>query len=633
MNVDGQAAELETPYWRLDQEDDAPTDARHLVRRLRLACKPVVATVKEAGARPALATALLQVVSGSATAFGILATSGALEELLASGPSAERMATALPALVLVVAAYAGRGAVDAGVASAQARLVPAVRRVAEERLFDVSLRVELSTFEDPGFYDRMHRARDRGLLHLERATENLIELLGASLAVLAATAALLVLHPILVPVLALCVVPHAWAVVRSAQLEYTSMARTVTLRRRVGMIADLATKREPAPEIRACQAQPFVLDQYRYAADLLRDQEVRVGLAQARARVVGRALAGVGVGATYGALVLLLQAGSVPLAVAGTAVIAIRGATGALTRLVLAANELFEHALYIADYQAFLTDAGAHVRPSGRLTAPRKPRRISLDAVGFRYPGDGGDSPALRAVTLTIDAGETIALVGENGSGKTTLAKLIAGLYQPTEGRITWDGVDIAEFDPPTLSDRIVMVQQEPVHWPYSARDNVRIGRHNRFDPDEEALREAAARSRTDEVVDQLPHGWKTLLSKYFRNGHELSGGQWQRLAVARGLYRDAPLLIWDEPTAALDAKAEFAVYESLREMAGGRTVILITHRLASVRCADRIYLLHHGALVEQGTHEALLSAGGRYAELHDLQAQLHGAVNNAVLA
>jgi ABC-type multidrug transport system fused ATPase/permease subunit len=238
--------------------------------------------------------------------------------------------------------------------------------------------------------------------------------------------------------------------------------------------------------------------------------------------------------------------------------------------------------------------------------------------------------PALRDVSLTIDRGQTIALVGENGSGKTTLAKLVAGLYSPTSGRVCWDGRDLRDLPRTSVADRVMMVLQEPIRWPHTARVNVRAGRHDRVDPTGAALAGAAAQAGADEVVDRLPHGWHTLLSKQFRGGLDLSGGQWQRLAVARGLYRDAPLLIWDEPTGPLDARAEFAVYESLRTLAEDRTVVLITHRLASVRRADRIYLLHEGRLAEQGTHAELMELGGRYAELYELQARMYAAPADA---
>jgi ABC-type multidrug transport system fused ATPase/permease subunit len=170
------------------------------------------------------------------------------------------------------------------------------------------------------------------------------------------------------------------------------------------------------------------------------------------------------------------------------------------------------------------------------------------------------------------------------------------------------------------------MVQQLPIRWPRSARDNVRLGRHKRSDPTGEALTRAAQQAHALEVIERLPEGWETLLSREFTGGQDLSVGQWQRLAIARGLYRDAPLVIWDEPAAPLDAKAEYTVYESLRKLAADRTVILITHRLASIRNADRILFLECGSLVEQGTHDELLRINGRYAELYRLQAQLHGA-------
>jgi ATP-binding cassette subfamily B protein len=540
--------------------------------------------------------------------------------LFAAGPTADRVIAALPSLLLVGTAYALRGAMDIGVAIAHARITPAVRRLAEERLYKASLSIELAAFDDARFYDRMHRARDRGLFYLERSTNNMVELIGSVLGIIAAASSLGVLHPLLLAVLLLAVVPDGWAVQRSALLAYASMARAVILDRRVQMVAELATEREPAAEIRACQAEPFVLQEYQVVADPLRDEDIRRGGAQARVRGIGRTLAGVGLAVTYVVLGLLVHAEWVPLAVAGTAVIAIRAATSALNRLVLAANQLVEQGMYVADYLAFL--AAAHRIPPQTVKPAIDPGRIQLETVSFAYPESS--KPVLRDVTLAIERGQTIALVGENGSGKTTLAKLIAGLYAPTNGRVCWDGRDIRDMDRASVADRVMMVLQDPIRWPHTARVNVRVGRHDRVDPGELALTGAAIQAGADEVVDRLPAHWNTLLSKQFRGGHELSGGQWQRLAVARGLFRDAPLLIWDEPTAPLDARAECAVYESLQALAADRTVVLITHRLASVRHADRIYLLHEGELAEQGTHAELMDLGGKYAELHNLQARLY---------
>jgi len=613
--------EMDTPYWQLDQ-NAATLTVPQLIRRLPASLRPVLAIIRRTAPRAALTIVVLQVASGTAFAFGLLATTGVLEELFTAGPTTDRLLAALPSLLFVVAAFAVRGLLDTGVSLAHAHVVPAVRRAAEEQLVDSGLRVELAAFDDPEFYDRLHRARDRGVFHLERATDNLVELLGSAFAVLAAAGSLGVLHPVLLPVLALSVIPDGAAVVRSARLGYATMTRTVTLNRRERMLSDLATEREPAPEIRACQAEAFVRAEYRAVADLLQEQETSVGLGQARVKAVGRALSGVAMGLTIALLGVLLQAGWVPLAVAGTALIAIRSASAALGRLVLAANLVFEQGLYVADYEAFRADALARTRPGTDRIAPADPARIELHGVGFRY--HGADRPALSAIDLTIHSGQIIALVGENGSGKTTLAKLVTGLYRPTEGTIAWDGVDITELDPVSVGDRVGMVAQTPVRWPHDARTNIRLGRPERTDADDVALRAAASSSGAAEVVSELPDGWRSLLSRYFRGGTELSGGQWQRLAVARGLFRDARVLVLDEPTAALDAKAEWAVYESLRRLAEGRTVVLITHRLGSVRGADRIYLLHQGELAEQGTHDELLALDGRYAELYKLQAALY---------
>ncbi|MEV0389796.1 ABC transporter ATP-binding protein [Nonomuraea sp. NPDC050643] len=612
----GGAAPLVSPYWRLD-EPDADAGLRVMWRRLPATAGAVLAIVRRAAPRHAVLVLALEVLSGLATAFGLLAVAGALERLLAVG-----LVAALPTIGLVAGAYTLRAVVETAVAVLHARVPPAVRRVAEGELYAASLHVELAAFDDAGFYDRLQRARDRGVFHVERAVDNVVALTGSALAVAAAFVSVAVLHPVLLPVLVAGVLPAAWAIQRSARLAYRHMTGTVTLNRRVRMISDLATGREPAAEIRACQAQDFMLAEYARVADPLRDEEVRLALGQIRVHAAGRAFGGLATGATFAALAALLHAGWIPLAVAGAAAMAVRTARGALAQLAATANQLFEQGLYIHDYQRFLADSAARGRPPGSTPAPREPGVIALEGVRFTYPGS--PVPALKGVDLTVRAGQTIALVGENGSGKSTLAKIIAGLYAPTAGRVTWDGVDVADLDPRTVADRVTLVPQDPVRWPHTARANVRAGRHDRPDPGDLALNAAAGLAGADTVVAGLPQGWDTLLSKAFHGGQDLSGGQWQRLAVARGLFRDAPLLIWDEPTAPLDAKAEFAVYESLRALAAGRVVVLITHRLASARNADRVHLLHEGELTEQGTHEELLAAGGHYAELYGLQARMY---------
>jgi ATP-binding cassette subfamily B protein len=585
---------------------------------------PVWKTVRAAAPRASEIILLAQLFSGAATTAALLLTTRALGLLLAEGATSERLRAALPALVMLVLVLLVQMIIDAAMLSAKAHLGPKVRRAAEEELFRSSLEVELESFDDPDFYDQLHRARDRGVMHLEGAANSIVDALGASFSVVGAAVALCWLHPLLLLILLLALLPEGWAALDAARLQYGGMPVTIALVRKTEMMAKLATQREAAPEIRANQAQDYVLSEYNRCAVDLQNHSVNLGLAEARSLTLGRILSGFGLILTFVTLGFMLHFQWLDLAVAGTAIIAIRSTTASLATLVQMAHELFQKGLYISDYREFIEQARLRRRPSKSTKAPPRPGRIELHEIGFQYPGDPG-CVALNNVSFSIEEGQTIALAGENGSGKTTLAKLIAGLYRPTSGRITWDGVDICEMDPFSLADRVVMVQQQPIHWPRSAKDNVRLGRHTRVDPNADALVQAAEGSRALEVIEGLPERWETLLSREFKGGQDLSAGQWQRLAVARGLYRDAPVVIWDEPTAPLDAKAEHAVYESLRKLASDRTVILITHRLASIRNADRIFFLEQGLLVEQGDHDELLRMNGRYAELYRLQTQLHG--------
>ncbi|HEX8303543.1 MAG TPA: ABC transporter ATP-binding protein/permease [Jatrophihabitans sp.] len=619
---DATLADVAPPYWALDTGATAP-GLPTMLRQLPRSTRSILAMVYRAAPGTAVSILVLQLLSGVASAFGLLTTTAVLDQLLTAGPTSERVAAATPALMAVAALYSARGLLDAAVALAKARVGPAVRRLSATKLIEVSVGVELAAFDDDAFYDRLHRARDRGLVHLDRSVDSLLELLAAALAMLAAASTLLILHPLLVAVLVLSIAPEAWSVLRAARLGYEGRLRMTTLGRRMWMLGELLTDRAAATELRSYQAEPFVLAEYGQVTRSLCAEEARVEAAQARCRAVGRALAGAGAAATFAVLAVLLRAGWIPLAVAGGSAIAIRVATGALGRVVVAVNQLFEQGLYVGDYQDFLATAGQRTPGRDGLAVTADPRQIDLDRVSFSYPGSPPGAEAIRDVSLCIDAGRTIALVGENGSGKSTLAKLIAALYVPTSGEIRWDGRPLTELDRSGVADQIVMVSQNPLRWPHTARVNVRLGRHDRHDPGDAELRRAAEQARADEVVQALPNGWHTLLSKEFRDGHELSGGQWQRLAIARGLFRDAPVLICDEPTAPLDARAERAVYDALRRLADGRTIVLISHRLASVQQADLICVLHQGSIVERGTHAELLARGGRYAQLLTLQEEL----------
>jgi ATP-binding cassette subfamily B protein len=280
---------------------------------------------------------------------------------------------------------------------------------------------------------------------------------------------------------------------------------------------------------------------------------------------------------------------------------------------------LSESALFMDDYLTLIESRPPEAPASEPLpTAPAGPARVRAEDVTFSYAG--GREPALRGVSLEVPPGGVVALVGENGSGKTTLAKLLAGLYSPDTGRVTLDGKDTAGAHRAELITNAAVIFQNFMRYALPARENIGLGRHERL-PDDEGVRAAARVAGAHADLERLPEGYDTTLGPEFAGGTDLSLGQWQKVALARALFRDAPFVILDEPTAALDAQAEHDLFAGIRRLLAGRSVLLISHRFSSVREADRIHVMHRGAIVESGTHDELIGLDGRYARLFELQA------------
>jgi ATP-binding cassette, subfamily B, bacterial len=566
---------------------------------------------------------VLQLATGFIQAFGLLATADVFTRLLAAGPTPERVVSALPALAVVVGAYALRGLLDAAEGAVTATLGPRVERRAQDELYGSLIGVDLASFDEPDFTQLVERVTDGAPSRVRAAVRETGDLTSLFVSAASAVVTAGVLHPVLAPAVLLAAAPQAWAQVKGAQLAFDSWLRTSSRARRLAVTAELIAKRENAAEVRAFTTQDMVLAEHRRIADDLMNEAVSVGLRQNRASTVGRALSGVGTGIGFGVLGLLLHAGAMPLALAGTAVLAMRAAASSIVSSMYLVSQLYESGFTLDLMRTLVADARGRTRAPATAELPGDPETITLDAVSFRYPGQ--DTAALTDVSLTLRRGEVIALVGENGSGKSTLAKLLTGLYLPDSGTVAWDGVDTAHIDARALHQRIAVVMQDPLHWPMTAGNNVRIGRLERHDPDDVVLTDAATRSGADVVLAALPDGAETMLSRQFQQGRDLSGGQWQRLSVARGLYRDAPLVIADEPTAAMDARAEHAVFGALRAMGGTeRITVLVTHRLANVRHADQIVVLEEGRVTELGTHAQLMARDGTYRELFSLQAQAY---------
>lgn len=593
---------------------------RAMVTRLPGMLASSLRLAREADPKAARTVLAAEVARGVAQAVSLLAVNSVLGRLIGGGPLEERLRGAAPALVVMAAVALVATLLGAASTYATGRLEPKVERVATELYLERAAAVELAAIEDHAFHKLLDTAQ-YGASSARRMIMYGTRVINALISLIAAAGVLTVLHPALLPLLITMTLPSAWGALTNARRRYESFHTWVQHARAGHLISSLLTEPEAAPEIRVHGVGPFLLRHFRAMSESAEAEQERLARLAARTGLIAAAWTGLATVATYATLGALLLSGAMALSVAGTAVIAIRTGSASLDTLVLEINTLHEEALFVGDLQRLYTEAAERAIPLGGEALPEDPREIRFENVTFGYPGES-HRPALDDVTLTVPLGRIVALVGENGSGKTTLVKLLAGLYKPDRGRILWDGVDAARADRHQLAERIAMVAQDFKRWPFTARVNVAVGRSS-APLTEERLAEAVKEAGAQEVVADLPHGLDTLLARNFSGGHELSGGQWQRLGIARAAYRRGRILIVDEPTAALDARAELEVFERIRALAGsGQTVVLITHRLASVRHADLVHVLDQGRLVESGTPDELLATGGLYAELYALQAE-----------
>ncbi len=605
--------------WARHDRTMAQTGVRTMARRLPGLLRLAWSLAWEADRRGLVVMVVLRVLAGVIEAAGLLAVAGVLTAVLRDGPTPQRLHDALPALILVVAAGTLRSGLAAATNLVRVRLGPRVDRVCHVRLLDLSTRTSIMAFDDPRFVDDLDAA-ERGAASGRQLVDNAIEMLTSAVHIAAAGGVLGVLHPVLLPLLVLSILPDGWASMRSARLAHASWLGRLRQVRRQYMLRYHMTARECAAEIRSFGLGRFLLDEYTILAREQEAEQVRVGRGQARYRLTGEAVSGLALGVVYGTLILLLNAGVMPLAAGGTAVLAIRTGRSALASALTTLNTAYENFLYFDEYRAWIAQASGLVPEPRDHAAPPRPAVVRAENVAYTYPRT--DTPALRGVTVELRRGEVVAFVGVNGSGKSTLAKILAGLYEPDTGTVSWDGVDLAGVDPDSVRESISVIPQDYTQWPMSARLNIAVGRIGRLLADgPDSVIPAARATEADEVIEKLPHGYDTSLARQYNSGHDLSGGQWQRIACARAVYRDAPVLIADEPSAALDARAEQTLFTLIRELGRDRTVLLITHRLASVRTADRIYVLDGGLVTDQGNHAELMSRPGIYRELFTLQA------------
>ncbi|MDJ1136431.1 ABC transporter ATP-binding protein [Streptomyces iconiensis] len=594
----------------------------------------VVRAAWEADRRALAGVVLAELGQGLASAYGLVAVNGVLTSLFAGGPTPERLRQALPALVVLAVMSMCVAVLAAWSVAMSGRLEPQVERAVSTRYYTAVTRVELVATEEPA----VQRVLEAGKFGTDSARRMLglsVGIANALIGMVAAGTVLASLHPLLLPTLLGVALPKGWGAVRSARREYTSRRHWIDHRRAIASLLQYLTMPHAGAEIRAHGAGELLLRGYGEMSASTEAEQRRLARAQAHTDLIASALSGVAALGAYGMLWWLLTGGGMPLAVGGTAVIAIRNSTAKLSSLVMQLNRMYEEMLLLTDTQEAIDMAARHAIPESGADLPEVVNAIRVDNVSFTYPG--AEKPALDAVSLSVPRGKVIALVGANGSGKTTLAKILAGLMLPGEGRVWWEGggtaddpvrVEVRDADRRQLFEKVALLGQDYPRWQMSARTNITIG-DARVPADGERLETAARDADARHIVDGLPHGWDSIVVKGYERGTQISGGQWQKLAHARIRYRGAAFVLVDEPTSALDPHAEIETFARLRRLTEeDTTVVLITHRLAATATADHIYVLDRGRLVEDGDHGTLMGReGGLYRSMYQAQAAQYDLV------
>jgi len=486
------------------------------------------------------------------------------------------------------------------------------------RLMEHAATLDLEDFEDSDMQDRLERAR--------RQAGGRTSLIGQLFAqaqdvvtVASFAAGLVIYAPWLIVLLAVALVPafvgEAHFNARSYSLNY---ARTPE-RRELDYVRQTGASAETAKEVKIFGLHRFLIDRYRQLAESFFAANRAIAMRRAG---WGGALSAIGTLAYYAAYAYIVWRtihGDFTIGDLTFLSGSFRRLRNLLENLLLGFSSVAGQALYLDDLFSFFETRGEIASPPNPRPFPVPIRRgFEFEDVGFRYPN--AERWAVRGLSFTLSAGETLALVGENGAGKTTVVKLLARLYDPDEGRILLDGHDLREYGLEDLRANIGVIFQDFVRYHLTAADNIAVGRIEARG-DRARIAEAARRSLADEVIAKLPGGYDQVLGKRFQQGVDLSGGEWQKIAIARAYMRDAQVLILDEPTAALDARAGFEVFQRFKELSEGKTAVLISHRFSSVRMADRIVVLKDGRVDAAGTHDELVAQDGMYAELFEMQA------------
>ena len=483
-----------------------------------------------------------------------------------------------------------------------------------------SILVDLEYYENPRYYDTLHRAQREASSRPINIVNGLAQIGQSSISLLAIAGLLLLFNWVVTAVLLAAVVMGTALRLGYTGKVYDWQKDLTAMERKTGYFGWLLTDITHAKEIRLFEIGPVFIRRLREIRMKLRKGRLAIMRSRSIMEFLAETCTNTAIYGSYAYVAYQTVSGEITLGSLVMYFSAFQRVQACLQGLLSSLAGLYSDNLFLANLYEFLDLERTVAEPVEGRPVPQPMRRgIVLNHVNFQYPA--GTRKVLEDVSLTIRPGEVVALVGENGSGKTTLIKLLCRLYDPSGGTITIDGVDLRQFATKALRREISIIFQDYVHYHMTARENIWLG-NAALPLEHERVIAAACRSGADDVIRGLPKGYDTILGRRFESGEELSIGEWQKVALARAFMRDAQVLVLDEPTSSMDAKAEYEVFQRFRELVAGRTAILISHRFSTVRMADHIYVMEQGRIIEGGTHDELVRLGGTYARLFEMQAR-----------